>query len=343
MSYQQLTLDERYQIHVLLRMKTSRAQIAQRLGRHRSTVSRELRRNSDPALVAQYTARGANRRARRRRIAKSAASRKIQGALQALVEQKLRLGWSPEQISGRLLLERGIHLSHETIYQHVLRDAKKLGILRYCLRFSGAKQHRLRKSRRGDRTKMRKNWIDQRPAAANDRTELGHWERDCLLGTQGQAALLTMIDRRSRLTLIRHVSKVNTKRVAAATTAALKPHRKLTKTLTNDNGGEFQRDQALQEELRIPIFFTDPGAPWQRGSIENANGLIRQYVPKGTSLDRVRSWLPKALEDTLNFRPRKILGFRTPHEVFFDHHVRLTSEPLMRLGLEFSTGTWNGQ
>src|SRR5439155_4458654 len=104
--------------------------------------------------------------------------------------------------------------------------------------------------------------------------------------------------------------------VAAATAHALQPHRKLTKSLTNDNGTEFQRDQALQSQLKIPIFFTEPSCPWQRGSIENANGLIRQYVAKSTNLDLMPDWLPDALEETLNFRPRKILGFRTPHEVF---------------------------
>jgi len=336
MTYQQLTLDERYQIHVLLKLKTTPAEIARQLGRHRSTISRELRRNSDFSLVAPYTPRGAQRRARRRRLAKSARTRKIQGALQELIEQKLRLSWSPEQISGRLWLEKRIRISHETIYQHVLRDAKKFGFLRYCLRFAGAKQHRLRKSRHGDRTRMRKNWIAQRPAAANDRTELGHWERDCLLGRRGGGALVTLVDRRSRLTLVRHVPRVNASRVAAATKLALRPHRKLTKTLTNDNGKEFQRDEQLQQELRTPIYFTEPASPWQRGSIENTNGLIRQYVRKHTNLDKSPSWLPRALEETLNFRPRKILGYQTPHEIFLEHRVWLTREPLMRLGLEFS-------
>jgi transposase, IS30 family len=336
MTYKQLTLDERYQIQALLRMETSRAEIARRLGRHRSTITREIQRNSDPGLVVPYRAPGAARRAQRRRITKGALARKIRGPLRKLIEQKLRLSWSPEQISGRLWLEKGIRISHETIYQHVLRDAKTLGFLRYCLRFTGTKQHRLRKSRRGERTRMRKNWIAQRPAAANQRTELGHWERDCLLGKRGGSALLTLVDRRSRLTLVRHVPTVNERRVATATRLALRPHRKLTKTLTNDNGVEFQRDQTLQQQLGIPIYFTEPSSPWQRGSIENTNGLIRQYVKKNTSLDRSPPWLAAALEETLNFRPRKILGFRTPHEIFFGCRVRLTREPLMRLGLEFN-------
>jgi len=256
-----------------------------------------------------------------------------------LVEQKLRLSWSPEQISGRLRLELRVKLSHETIYQHVLRDTREHGFLRYCLRFGGYKHHRFKKSKHAERTRLRKNWLDQRPAAANKRRELGHWERDCVLGTRGTSALLTIVDRRSRYTRIRHVRKLNTDEVAKGTIAALRPHRALTKTITNDNGVEFQRDETLQRKLGIPIYFTEPSSPWQRGSIENLNGLVRQYIPKRTNLDSLAPWITTALEDTLNFRPRKTLGFRTPHEIHYGERVRLTSEQLMRFGLEFSSST----
>jgi IS30 family transposase len=273
---------------------------------------------------------------RDRRIAKGAASRKIQGELQELVEQKLRLSWSPEQISGRLRLELGIRLSHETVYQHVIRDAKKLGFLRYCLRFGGYKHHRCKKSKMAQRTRERKNWIDQRPAAANERRELGHWERDSLLGERGSSAILTMVDRRSRYTRIRHVSKLDTDHMAEATVEILAPYRHFTKTLTNDNGIEFQRDTLLQSKIDIPIYFCDPASPWQRGTVENTNGLIRQYLPKRQNFDPLPAWIATAVEDTLNFRPRKTLGYRTPHEIFHNQTLNLTQEPLMRFGLEFS-------
>lgn len=338
MSYQQLTLDERYQIQALLKLKCSPADIARRLGRHRSTICRELLRNRAEwqGAANPYLAERAQRKTHERRVAKGAAQRKLQGELKELVEQKLRLSWSPEQISGRLRLERRMTLSHETIYQHVLRDSRQRGFLRYCLRFGGYKHHRFKKSKVGERTRARKNWIDQRPAAANKRRQLGHWERDCVLGTRGTSALLTVVDRKSRYTRIRHVRKLNTEHVAAATLAALRPHAAVSKTMTNDNGVEFQRDELLQQQLGIPIYFCEPSSPWQRGTIENTNGLIRQYVPKATNLDLLEQWVPNALEETINFRPRKVLGFRTPHEIFFSERVRLTTEPLMRLGLEFS-------
>jgi IS30 family transposase len=336
MSYRQLTLDERYQIQTWVRMGMSNAAIGRWLGRHPSTISRERHRNSDTSCVQPYTAARAHRRTRGRRVAKGIASRKVQGELQELVEQKLRLGWSPEQISGRLWLESKLAVSHETIYQHVIRDTQQQGILRYCLRFGGYKQHRMKKSKHGARTRQRKNWIHERPATANRRAEVGHWERDCVLGKRGEAALLTLVDRRSRYTLIRRVAKVDVEHVAAATVEALRPHRDLTRTMTNDNGTEFQRDESLQKQLGVPIYFTEPSSPWQRGSIENLNGLVRQYVPKQSDIGAFPDWTPRALEETLNFRPRKVLGFRTPHEVFYMASTALTGTEAMRLGLEFS-------
>jgi len=336
MSYQQLTLDERYQIQALRKQRVSPAAIARALGRNRSTITRELARNSQRCEThAFYAAHMAQQTAGERRKHKGKLQRRIRNDLQQLVEQKLRLAWSPEQISGRLWAEQGLRLSHETIYQHVIRDSREShGMLRYCLRFGGYKQHRLRKSKVGARTQERKHHIDDRPAAANERREVGHWERDCVIGLAGGAALLTMVDRKSRLSRIRRVDKLNSDEVADATVDALRDHR--TKSVTNDNGQEFGRDDALQRRLGVQIYFCDPSSPWQRGSIENTNGLIRQYVPKRTEIDALHPQLPHALEDSLNHRPRKTLGYRTPHEVFFNARTKLMSGPMMRLGLEFS-------
>lgn len=339
MSYRQLTLDERYQIQALCNQRMCLAAIARQLGRHRSTIARELERNSiyNEGRAAYYHAEPARRKTAQRRAQKGRLERKIQGELQTLVEQKLRLAWSPEQVSGRLWREQGIRVSHETIYQHVIRDSKEnSGTLRYCLRFGGYKHHRLRKSTQAERTRERKHHIEDRPAEANNRLELGHWERDCVVGTRGGAALLTMVDRKSRYSRIRRVARLDSDEVAAATLDALAGIRRITKTLTNDNGAEFGRDQRLSERLNAPIYFCTPSSPWQRGSVENLNGLIRQFVRKRTSIDALRADLPAALEDTLNHRPRKTLGFRTPHEVFHDTETELMAGPLLRLGLEFS-------
>jgi IS30 family transposase len=343
MAHRQLSLDERYQIAALRRQGCGVCEIARQLGRAASTIGRELRRNQTVRewggkRVVSYDSRMAHHAAMRRRRQTGVARRKIQGELAKLVEQRLLDGWSPEHICGRLQLELDVRLCHETIYQHVLRDAfETRGILRYALRFGGYKQHRFRRSRHAQRTRRGKHHIADRPAAANDRTELGHWERDCVLGkVDNDAALLTLVDRKSRYAKVILVERVAVADVAEATIKALAPHRATTKSITNDNGAEFQRAPALETTLGIPIFFTKPSAPWQRGSIENLNGLIRQYVPKGTDIDALPRWLPAALEDTLNHRPRKVLGYRTPHEVFFGERMELLRGELLRFGLEFS-------
>jgi IS30 family transposase len=138
--------------------------------------------------------------------------------------------------------------------------------------------------------------------------------------------------------MVRHVQRLETAFVGAATAEALQTQPNA-KTLTNDNGTEFGRDEELQKRIKLPIYFCDPSSPWQRGSVENANGLIRQYVEKGRNLDNLPAWVPRALEETLNFRPKKTLGYRTPHEVHFNQRVNLMSGPLLRLGLEFSRRT----
>lgn len=341
MTYRQLTLDERYQISAMRRQHVSPSDIATALGRHRGTITRELERNTKrymdgDRLVVVYDPVYAHQQAGGRRVAKGVAARRIQGELQQIVESKLRQGWSPEQISGRLRRELMIAISHETIYQHVLRDTHEhSGVLRYCLRFGGYKHHRFRKSKHATRTRARKRGLDERPLAADRRWELGHWERDCVLGADSDAALLTVVDRKSRYSRIRRVAKLSADAVAKATVDALAPLGDVTRTITNDNGREFQRDAELEAKLGIPIFFCDPSSPWQRGSVENLNGLLRQFVPKKTNLDELPTWAPKVLEDTLNHRPRKTLGYRTPHEVFFDTRMELMS-PSVRLGLEFS-------
>ena len=343
MAHRQLTLDERYQIVALRKQECGVCEIARRLGRTASTISRELRRNQtvreyDGKRVVSYDSRMAQAATMRRRRAAGGARRKIQGELREVVEQRLLDGWSPEHICGRLRLENGVQLCHETIYQHVLRDTfETRGHLRYALRFRGYKQYRFRRSRHAQRTQRGKHYLADRPAAANERSECGHWERDCIIGKrENDAALLTLIDRKSRYAKVMLVGRVAVAEVADATVAALAPHSAMTKSITNDNGSEFQRAPALERRLGVHIHFTRPSSPWQRGSIENLNGLIRQYVPKRADIDALPEWLPAALEDTLNHRPRKVLGYRTPHEVFFGERMELLQRPLLRFGLEFS-------
>jgi transposase, IS30 family len=348
-TYRQLSLDERYQIQAGVRLKQSAPEIAKALGRSPSTIYRELARNADPMFASdlvrrtlppassKYNAQRAQGRATKRRVVKGEAQRKIVGELQTMVEMKLRLGWSPEQICGRLRDELDITLSHETIYQHILRDSKQLGFYRYCLRFGGYKHHRFKKSKMAERTRQRKNRIEDRPVEANQRTELGHWERDLLLGKRSGSCLLTIEDRKSRYIRLRHIRRPDVEVVADATMEALDGLP--LKTITNDNGIEFQRDESMQKRTGVKIYFCNPHSPYERGSVENTNGLIRQYFGKSYDFDSLPPWAPSAVEETLNFRPRKVLGFKTPHEVFNGTSIQLIKDPAMHFGLEFSRRT----
>ena len=340
-TYRQLTLDERYQIQALIRLGCSQAEIARQLSRHPSTIAREFRRNHalrsgpDRLMHQVYVAEQADNQAKRRRKETGVGRRKIRGALQELVEAKLRLGWSPEQISGRLQMEGPTTLSFETIYQHVLRDETGL---RYCLRFGGYKPYdaRFKKSKCAELTRGWRKLLDERPAGANERTELGHWERDLVEGPRSASgALLTIVDRRSRFTCVRFVPSKHADVVGEITMEALAPHKAITKTLTNDNGREFQRGKQFEEHFGIPVFYTAPSSPWQRGTVENTNGLVRQYFRKGMDPENAKEWYPKAIEETLNHRPRKTLGYRTPHEVLFDEKTGLMNSQ-SQFGLEFS-------
>ena len=335
-SYEQLSLDERYQIQTLLKQRTRTIDIARALGRSPSTISREIQRNTVVDATHPYLAARAHKLTHGRRVEKGAAQRKIQGELQEIVESKLRLSWSPEQIAARLRAETNTKLTAETIYQHILRDSKALGFYRYTLRYGGYKHHRFKKSKHAERTKARRNSVHDRPASANDRTELGHWERDTLLGKRGEAALLTLVDRKSRYVRIEYLPKLNAEAAAAGTIQALKglPLR----SMTNDNGVEFQRDEEFQKKLGVKVYFCDPSSPWQRGSVENVNGLARQYVAKGQSLADLTPIAPLAVENTLNFRPRKVLGYKTPYEVMFNKTINLIGDSSMHFGLEFSGG-----
>lgn len=316
-SYRQLTLDERYQIYTLRKQNFQCAEIARQLGRHRTTISRELKRNFDKhSIYSGYTPVNAQRLANNRRAKSGALRWKLQGELKRLVEQKIMQGWSPEQISGRLLRERGVTVSAETIYQHVIRDDASGGLLRYGLRQRRRRHGRIAKVASADRARANHRHVDNRPAAANARTELGHWERDCIVGARGKSALLVCVDRMSRFVRIARVEATTAKCVGWKT-------RKLldglpVESLTNDNGAEFSRPGELEKKLDAPIYVCDPSSPWQRGTVENTNGLLRYYVPKQTNFDDMHYLLPTALEETLNHRPRKVLGFQTPHEVFFD-------------------------
>jgi IS30 family transposase len=316
-----LSEDERVQIADLRRAGLGVRGIAGQLGRSPSTVSRELRRNCEPAS-GQYRPFAAQRLAAERRARPGRGKLNCDPVLCQFVAGRLAKRWSPEQVSRALRAEfpadPGRHLVHETIYQAIYR--RELGGLRRDLSAVLRTGRRRRKPRRrpdarraGVLTGM--TMISQRPAAAADRSQAGHWEGDLITGALNRSAIATLVDRASRFTILVHLPgrrhTAETVRDALVQAMAILPAQ-LRRSLTWDQGKEMALHAEITQALGMPVFFCDPHSPWQRPTNENTNGLLRQYFPKGSDLrvhgpDRLA-----AVAAELNDRPRKTLGWTTP-------------------------------
>jgi transposase, IS30 family len=309
--YTQLTQEQRYQIHALLKMEHSRTEIAETLGVHRSTISRELQRNRGKR---GYRPKQAHQFALQRRKKVRA---RITADIWAMVEEKLRQDWSPEQIAGRFK-EEGIAISHEHIYQYIYADKRVGGDLWKHLRCQKKRRKRVGDYDRRGKIPNRKS-IEERPEVVEQRTRLGDWEVDLMLGKDHQGVLVTLTERKSRFTLLRRVANKQAQLVSQAIVELLQWVSTL-ESITADNGKEFAAHQHISQTLSVDFYFAHPYSSWERGTNENTNGLIRQYLPKNRSLKNVSFQEETLIMDRLNLRPRKCLDFRTPFEVFFDHH-----------------------
>jgi IS30 family transposase len=284
-------------------------------------VWREIERNG--SRKGHYKGRGAEAAARGRKREQYHCRRKIDGVLEQIVVEKLSYGWSPEQISGRLKLEGRGEVSTETIYRYLLFDKKMGGELFKCLRL-GRRERRRRFPRRTRFFKIseeRKD-ITKRSLEADRREEAGHWERDLMIGKQSGPAVLAMVDRRSRFTVLERVENRSPGHVGWVTVEALKKRELEVKSLTNDRGIEFYRPSIVERELNAPVYFARAYASWERGTVENTIGLVRQYLAKGQSLEAINPQLLDDIAETLNNRPRKTHGFQTPHEIHFSSQTK---------------------
>ena len=313
MSYTQLTEGQRYQIYSLKGIGFTQKKIAEHINVHPSTISRELIRNTGQR---GYRPKQANEKAIERRHVASKSCR-MTDRMKETVTRYLRLEWSPEQISGYLKSQGDAWVSHETIYQFVLEDKQNGGTLYKQLRHSGKK----RKKRYGssDRRGQIKDRIsiDQRPKSIEKRDRIGDWEIDLVIGKSHQGAVVTIVDRLSLMTLIAKVESKHAEFVTAATTSLLERYKeKGVHTITGDNGKEFSGHQDISNTLNADFYFAHPYSSWERGTNENTNGLIRQYLPKGTEFEKVNDDTCQFIMDRLNNRPRKCLGYRTPKQVF---------------------------
>ncbi len=312
--YQQLSQEERYTIAALSRSRKSKAEISRELGRHPSTIGRELSRNRTPhddgyrAEVAQSRAT-----ARRRGTRRGSQFTKQQWKV---VVGLLQIEWSPEQIVDHLKNHYSFSICHETIYQYILRDKKHGGTLYQNLRIMPKVRRKRYNSHDSRGILPGKRHISTRPVEVESRTVLGHWEGDTVIGSDRRHCLLTLVERKSGYTIIKKLKARTTDEVTRAAIEAIREHRKKFLTITFDNGTEFHNYAALENLFPVLCFFATPYHSWERGSNEHLNGLIRQYIPKGASMRHINQEYCDFVANRLNTRPRKRHGFKTPKEVY---------------------------
>ena len=320
MNYRQLNAEERSTLAALRRLGLNKAEIARELGRHRSTVGRELKRNCAP-YDGGYRSRRAHQRAHARRY-RSRRNSHFGREEWTRVEELLREEWSPEQVAGHLGRSGELAISHESIYRHVWRDLKAGGTLHAHLRCA-RKQCRKRYGRHDSRGRLAgKRMIGERPAVVERRSRIGDWEIDTVMGEslgESSDCILTLVERKTGYVLI---GKLKARTAAEANRALLElmaRHPGRVKTITSDNGTEFHWYGQVEAVHPVKFYFATPHHSWERGTNENTNGLIRQYLPKGQTMKGITQSKCDKIAEQLNTRPRKRHGYKTPDECFFRH------------------------
>ena len=311
--YKQLTSEQRYTISVLLQNRTKQKDIAKAINVSASTVSREIRRNSGVRRHYNWETAQANAvQTRRRKPGNRSVDKDVmEEAKRLLITEQ----WSPEQISG-VLAKDGKYISHETIYRMIRKDKAEGGTLyKHC-------RHKL-KRRAGPVGGRRisipnRTSISERPAEV-DGKRFGDFEMDTIVGRGNHGAIVTLIERSTSMLFMRKLKKgKNAKELARTVIHLLSPFKEHVKSITTDNGTEFACHEMIGKSLGVTIYFADPYASWQKGAIENANGLIRQYVPKTETFEHISHQQITKYSKRINIRPRKKLEFKTPHECFYE-------------------------
>jgi IS30 family transposase len=306
-----LTLEERDRIAQLRFQGADQKEIAQAIGRSPATISRELRRNrtDDEYLAAQ-----AQREAERRRQERPLVRKMDDPEINETVRSGLGRNWAPEQIAGRMQQQDSDRcISPQTIYAWIKQDESREHWESLLRRRGKRRNQRKNATTTGDAAR-----IDQRPEVIEERLRLGDFEGDTVLGQPGTGGTATLVDRKSRFTIIVKIQSKNADHVHEKIKQRLKElDAERCRSITFDNGTEFVRCHRLEKHLGLQLYFADPGCPFQRGTNENTNGLIRQYFPKGTDFRKISHNQVRQVENLLNSRPRACLGFRTPSEVFF--------------------------
>lgn len=314
-----LTSEQRYTISVMLQNGAKQNEIAITIDKDKSVISRELHRNCDKRSD-KYDYDLAERKTKKRlreKPKKIRFTQEIKSEVISLLSEK----FSPEQIAGRLKLLGKACVSHETIYKYIWQDKKQKGTLHTNLRHRG-RAYAKRGAAKGKRGLL-KNRVDisERPAIVEEKTRFGDLEIDTVIGQNHKGALLTINDRASSLVWIKKLSSKEAEPLTNSTIEALMPFKDLLHTITSDNGKEFANHEIIAEKLNIQMYFAKPYHSWERGANENTNGLIRQYFKKGSSFESITDQDVAHVQEKLNNRPRKRLGFLTPNEFFFNNFV----------------------
>lgn len=322
--HKQLTEALRYQLYALNKSGMSQTQIARQLNISQSTISRELKRNIGNR---GYRPKQANNKAIKRRARAVSCSIMTPDTIECITS-KLKEKWSPEQITGRLKsgIEKTIKVSHETIYKFIWEDKKQGGDLYTFLRRKAKKYNSRSKEKLAGRGYIKDRiGIECRPAIVDDRTRVGDWEIDLVIGKGHSGALLTIVDRLTRYTVTKRIFDKSARTVTDATVELLTPFKDLVLTITADNGKEFAYHKEVSKELECSYFFADPYCSWQRGLNENTNGLLRQYWPKSTDFKLIHDEAVRRNLIQLNNRPRKVILYQTPFEMMMKHMAALAA------------------
>ncbi len=319
--YNQLTLEQRYGIYSLLKTGHNQSEIALTIGVHKSTISREVKRNRGQR---GYRHKQAHVKALDQRQGKIRPH--IDGSTWAFIERLIQKEWSPEQIHSWMKDNMAMSVSHEWIYRYILKDKQAGGSLHLHLRCRKKRKKRYGAHDRRGSIKNRVS-IDERPIVVEERSRIGDWEADTIIGKGHKQALVSLTERKSRLSLIYKVERKTKDEVTDAVTKLLNPIKDNVLTLTSDNGKEFSGHETIADHLSADFYFAHAYSAWERGTNENTNGLIRQYFPKNRDFRTITDDEIIRVIKKLNNRPRKCLGFKTPNQVFFGElsNVALTT------------------
>jgi transposase, IS30 family len=329
LGYKHLDYKKRCQLYGLWRAGYTQSQIAKEIGMNQSTVSRELNRNITFVRTKlgswQYKPDYAQGYTKQRHKVKNKKI-KLTPEITDFIRNKIQQKWSPDQISGYAKKHQLFSIGKEWIYQFILKDKEKGGKLYLNLRHQNKKYRKRYGSPKRTGPIKNRRFIDEQPPIVDNKNRIGDWEIDTIIGKQQKQAVVSIVERFSRKTILKKVLTRTADSVAASTIASLKSHMNLVLTITADNGSEFAYHERISKELKTDFYFAHPYSSWERGLNENTNGLVRQYLKKGSSFSEVTNEDLELVASYLNNRPRKSLEYATPNEVFNANKQNITGE-----------------